>query len=170
MLWQTYSMHTVKDHSLSGACQVDVAVSTSSRHADLSNHPMRAGLLSPGRNWEVVDRPQLSSAKIVSVYQLCDTSLWEDPECTTEELWNGFDWGLRCPTKDRKDHCAINPCVQMRMHLLISRGGSRKLFHLGVGGGQIGLGRRIRRSTGWLYSSWQHCWRHSFTYFLLCVF
>jgi len=54
-------------------------------------YPKHAALLSPGRNWEVVDRPPLSSAKIVSVYQLCDASLWEDPECTTEEFWNGLD-------------------------------------------------------------------------------
>jgi len=75
--------------SVSEACQVDVAVSTSSRHADLSS-ARRLAVARP--KLRGVNCPSLSSAKIVSVYQVCDASLWKDPECTTEELGNGLDW------------------------------------------------------------------------------
>jgi len=78
----------------------------SSHHADLSN-ARRLAVARPQLRWRTVhvDRPPLSSAKIVSVYQLSDASLWEDPECTTEELGNGLDldrhdWDVQRKTGD----------------------------------------------------------------------
>ena len=60
--------------SLSGACQEDVAASTSVRHAGLSG------------------RPRPFSARFAWVFRFCVASLWEDPECRLEELGNGLDW------------------------------------------------------------------------------
>ena len=78
--------------SLSRECHIECL---HERVAAMPIYPKRAALLSPGRNWEVVDRPPLSSVKIFSVYQLCDASLLEDPECTIEELGDGLDWHFR---------------------------------------------------------------------------
>jgi len=82
--WDAFGYLTYEWFCLSGACQVDVAISTSSRRANLSKVRHLA-----------VATPKLrgcrSSSTVLSQDCLCDTSLWEDPECTTEELGNGLD-------------------------------------------------------------------------------
>jgi len=107
MLYKTYSL-TCPKHQTTTFCLINVSgrstyssvhfgdrtfpVAATRLWNSLPSHVTAATLPSRGRNWAGADRPQPFSTRFASVFQFCVTSLWEDPECRSEELENGPDW------------------------------------------------------------------------------